>query len=258
MIKRQFRFFRDELFLGGTMIKFYLIVTKVILIPTVLFLFVGFLALSRTSFDFQNIVSLGDQAPVLDATPSLPAQFCPSGETMIKLDDTSHISCMPVKFPYNCSQIRAGSNLSGCDLQRKDLQYKNLSETVLEDALLIDTNLDNANLTRAILSNTNLSNTRLAGANLSGADLKNTSFDGNLTLIRTNFSKANLKFADLSGTNLSNAILLGANLTDANLLNADLTGADVLGVTWGNTICPNGTNSNAHPTGDCIGQGGGL
>ncbi len=240
------------------MIKFYLIVTKVILIPTLLFLFVGFLALSRTSFDFQSFVALDDNDPVIDTAPSLPAKFCPTGETFIKLDSPGNISCVPVKFPYNCSRITSGANLSGCDLQGRDLQYHDLSEVTLQDALLIDSNLESANLTRAVLSNTNLSNTRLTGANFSGADLQNASFDGNLSLTQTNFSNANLQFADLSRTNLSNAILSGANLTDANLLNADLTGADVLGVTWSNTLCPNGTNSNSHPTGDCSGQGGGL
>jgi hypothetical protein len=82
----------------------------------------------------------------------------------------------------------------------------------------------------------------LAGTDLSGADL----------------TGALLVGASLYGTTLINAYLGGVNLTDsdmnfADLRNAylgyaDLTGADTYqirldGVTWDNTICPDGTNS---------------
>jgi hypothetical protein len=51
---------------------------------------------------------------------------------------------------------------------------------------------------------------------------------------------ADLRDADLAGVDLDNA-----DLTDANLTGADLTDASITDVTWRNTICPDGTNSDA-------------
>jgi uncharacterized protein YjbI with pentapeptide repeats len=67
--------------------------------------------------------------------------------------------------------------------------------------------------------------------------------------VRANLSGANLKDSTVSGViNLSNA-----NLTGANLYNVNLTAANVSGVTWSNTLCPDGTNSNANG-GTCVGH----
>ena len=72
-------------------------------------------------------------------------------------------------------------------------------------------------------ANADLSHRNLRDVNLSGAIL----------------TGANLRFSDLAGGFLPNA-----NLTNANLRGADLRHADIAGVTWSNTICPDGTNSN--------------
>ena len=53
------------------------------------------------------------------------------------------------------------------------------------------------------------------------------------------------------GRNLSDANLFDADLTHANLDGATLTGAHLGGVRWGNTTCPDGTNSNADG-GSCL------
>jgi hypothetical protein len=58
-----------------------------------------------------------------------------------------------------------------------------------------------------------------------------------------------LRGAHLIGASLNGANLQGADLTNANLKRADLTGANLKGaklekVTWSNTICPDGVNSN--------------
>ena len=72
---------------------------------------------------------------------------------------------------------------------------------------------------------------------------------------------ANFTGADLTAANLGNAIIDGANFTNANLAEANFSGASTVGefsgVTYSNTICPNGTNSNGDG-GTCHGQGGGL
>jgi uncharacterized protein YjbI with pentapeptide repeats len=70
----------------------------------------------------------------------------------------------------------------------------------------------------------------LQGATLPGANLQDASLP-DADLQRANLLGANLRFADL----------LGADLHFANLL-----GADLRAVQWGNTICPDGTNSNNH------------
>ena len=78
---------------------------------------------------------------------------------------------------------------------------------------------------------------------------------------QVDLANADLRHRDLEDVNLSGVILTGANLedaqleggflpnanlTNANLRHADLRHADVSGVTWSNTICPDGTNSNSN------------
>jgi hypothetical protein len=60
------------------------------------------------------------------------------------------------------------------------------------------------------------------------------------SLIRTD-----LRGADLHGASLRNADLTRADLTDADLFDVDLQGAVITGVTWSNTSCPDGTNSDS-------------
>ena len=75
--------------------------------------------------------------------------------------------------------------------------------------------------------------------------------DGDLS--GANMKDANLARANLSGANLKGANMIGANLTDAKLAGAELKGANVKDVVWSNTICPDGTNSDAN--GDtCVGH----
>lgn len=54
---------------------------------------------------------------------------------------------------------------------------------------------------------------------------------------------ADLQGADLTGAFLGYVDLTGADLTDANLEGANITGAKLSDVTWDNTVCPDGTNS---------------
>ena len=64
-----------------------------------------------------------------------------------------------------------------------------------------------------------------------------------------NLSGANLRFADLRRANL-----FAANLSGANLYGANLSGANLTSTFWGNTICPDGTNSNNSPSKTCLGN----
>ena len=80
------------------------------------------------------------------------------------------------------------------------------------------------------------------GAYLEGRDLS-----------QANLAGANLARANLGGANLNDANMLGANLTRANLAGANLKQANVKDVIWSNTICPDGTNSDANG-GTCKGK----
>jgi hypothetical protein len=90
----------------------------------------------------------------------------------------------------------------------------------------------------------------LAGCNLHGLNLTDANLAG-ANLTGANLSDANLTGANLAGANLTGANLAGANLTGANLTRAHLVFANLNEVTWSNTTCPDGTNSNAD-RGTCI------
>jgi len=75
----------------------------------------------------------------------------------------------------------------------------------------------------------------------------------NATLAGCNLRGDNLAGAYLNGANLSGSNLRGANLTRSTLTGANLAGANVRDVIWSNTICPDGTNSNANG-GTCKGH----
>ena len=92
----------------------------------------------------------------------------------------------------------------------------------------------------------------LAGCNLFGLNLTNAQLPG-ANLSGANLNKANLSGADLVGADLAHANLNGANLTGANLSGADMTGTNLNKVTWSDTTCPDGTNSNADG-GTCTGH----
>jgi virginiamycin B lyase len=120
--------------------------------------------------------------------------------------------------------------------------------------------------TKANLSGLNFSNADLSGLNISGSNLQNGIFNS------TNFSGSNLSgsnapHASFQGANFTNANLAGSTFQAANFTGADFTGAYLKGanfkdaimtnVTWSNTTCPDGTNSDTHAM-TCIGHGGGL
>ena len=115
-------------------------------------------------------------------------------------------------------------DLSGADLTDADLARSDLTGANLTNATLLGTKLPGANLTKADLT----------GANLTKADLS-----GGATL-----NNANLTGANLTGANLYRANLMFAELNGADLTNANTNGVMVTGAIWGNTTCPDGTNSN--------------
>lgn len=153
------------------------------------------------------------------------------------------------------SGLLAGTDLSGA----------NLTDINLSGAKLTDINLSQANLSSALLDGVDLSNAGLSGANLrmtilSDSQLCDASL-GYAQLEHSDLARAHLCRAALFSANMSHAYLLSADLTDANLASADLRRAilintRVVGVTWENTICPDGTRSDTNGTRpqSCVGH----
>jgi hypothetical protein len=102
-----------------------------------------------------------------------------------------------------------------------------------------------ANLQSCDLTNLNLSNVNLTAADLSGTDL----LQANLTAV--SLIDANLTGADLVQADLTGADLTGADLTGADLTGANLTDTVLSRVTWSNTTCPDGTNSDENSGDAC-------
>jgi uncharacterized protein YjbI with pentapeptide repeats len=93
----------------------------------------------------------------------------------------------------------------------------------------------------------------LAEANLTGASLKYAQLGVRgepYVGARANFTGANLSRATIEGDELA---LQEANLTGANLQGAKVTG-ELFNVTYSNTRCPDGTNSD-NDGGTCVGHG---
>ena len=112
----------------------------------------------------------------------------------------------------------------------------------LANAFLPSVNLDGANLQRADGSGGNFRGTQLQSTNMQQGSYENADFTG------ADLHGSNLQHADFTGANLTDANLNGVNLQAANLTGANLTGASLVGanlnkVTWSNTTCPDGMNS---------------
>lgn len=145
----------------------------------------------------------------------------------------------------NCSAVGPGVDLQYCHLEDANLNGADLAGANLSNARLTSAMLNDADLNSAVLEHANLTDTSLESADLTDADL----------------TSAYLGKADLNGADLTDATLNGANFSDTNLVNANLTGSDLneansntLGnIVWGNTTCPDGTNSD-NDGGTCLGN----
>jgi uncharacterized protein YjbI with pentapeptide repeats len=155
-----------------------------------------------------------------------------------------------------------GANLTGAILDNADLFTSTLIGATFDNASLRNTNMDDAyapggSFINADLRGANLYFATLSDANLSGANLSD-SWLGIYTFARSILQNANfsgsaisgdmrdtdLRGADLSFTTLTYVSLNNADLRDANLLGARLKeGTSLDGITWGNTTCSDGSNS---------------
>lgn len=153
------------------------------------------------------------------------------------------------------------AELTGVTFGDNDLTGASFRRAEMRNTGYEDATLTNADLFRADLRGASFTNGGIAGADFERADLRRATLvrtDASDRGLRTSFRRAKLTGADLSDADFSGAIFERANLTGVNFTEAILTGARfrravVSRVTWSNTTCPDGTNSDAHG-GTCIGH----
>jgi len=193
----------------------------------------------------------GEQGP-----PGTAVQFfgqqCSSIAHVIGFDEVGNILCsdgnaggVGADCPHN---LVAGADLRNCDLR----------DFCFEGALF--------EVPNAILYGANFSGSNCGMILAPGADAQFANFEKIIAAIEmpgANLTGASFDGAEAVVVNFVNAILVGASAIDAdlfgdytgaNLLNADFTGANLSGSQWGNTTCPDGSNSDNNG-GTCIGYG---
>lgn len=155
--------------------------------------------------------------------------------------------------------ILAGMNLdNGPDGPETTLAHASLVRADLHDAILSASNVGFADFSSADLGGVQLEDTRFADVRLVAADLSEASFFFT-DAARDDFSRADLRDAALThstfaGSTFDRAQLDGADFTGSNLTAASFDRTSGLAsVTWADTTCPDGTNSD-DVGGTCIGH----
>ena len=178
-------------------------------------------------------------AALADCLPPIPGGGCYGANisdanlTDVNLSGAITSSCfslnegIPVGVVVTCGGTSiADDKLTGANFSGDDLSFAVLANDILTDATFTGVTFGECppETTGALCSAVNLSGAKLKSVDLSGAQLNGVQFAGAV------FSGANLSNANLSPLESAGAlIVIPTNLT---------------GVTWANTICPNGTNSN--------------
>lgn len=167
-----------------------------------------------------------------------------------------------------CDPDLPRTNLAGSRLYRAIFVDAKLCDAILSDSDIHGSDLTGASLEDASLNRANLSWAILNGAGAQfapfvDADLSNAVWRDGFANGAT-FDGADLHRIDFRGTDLRSASFVGADLRYARLDGVDLTNADLTGADWrrstgagsavyGNTTCPDGTNSDANG-GTCVGH----
>ncbi len=159
--------------------------------------------------------------------------------------------------------VGPGANLNGEDLANfsffrdfiAGIQFAgdDLTNADFNSASLPGADLSNANLTGADLTDATLTQVSLAGTDLTGATLTGV-VSGGITGMPASLPPPwQLINGFLIGPDarLEQADLSGAAISGADLFGDDLYRANVTGITWSDTICPDGTNSDSDG-GSCV------
>jgi Pentapeptide repeats (8 copies) len=160
-------------------------------------------------------------------------------------------------LPFFCQSCiidaAASDRLRGKDLTGADLSVGQAGSTTIGDSNNV-VDLSNTKFVNADMHSIHLSSN---GANFSNDDFTNADLSAfnNANQVTANFTSANF-----TGANLTSAIISYVDFTNANFTNANFGGANqgttatVTGVTWSNTTCPDGTNSDSDGN-TCVGHG---
>jgi uncharacterized protein YjbI with pentapeptide repeats/DNA-binding CsgD family transcriptional regulator len=172
--------------------------------------------------------SLATATPTATPTPPSPALAFTSGPPpgCKKTFTAADPYCDYKNYPYVVKYDKGNCDLAGAELSGRYLANIDLHACDLRGATL-----------RGGMGNS----ASFAGSDLTGAELYGGTFGS------TDFRGANLTRADLGQT-----VVQRANFTNANLRDADLTHSIIRDAIWGNTTCPDGTNSDANG-GTCLG-----
>jgi uncharacterized protein YjbI with pentapeptide repeats len=189
------------------------------------------------------------------------------------------VNTTPPAMCVACSLGNIGNRLMNKDLTdaympNAQLGNANLSGTIFTDAYIPTLSIESgAILDNAKFKNAYMESTYFGGhgtnINFKNAELNYTSFI-NVVYQNANFSNTTLYHSDLSGSDFSNSNMTGlisvdgANFSNVNLTNVNFTNANlnlaqnmgianVTGVTWSNTTCPDGSNSNSNGN-TCVGH----
>ena len=168
------------------------------------------------------------------------------------LVDTLFIRATLDNVIVDCTDLRPGAPLMGCDysgfdftpISFSDLNFNgaDLSGANLSDLRLNRYDFSDANLAGADLSNSLLSQVVFLGnMDFSGANLSSMSYDGvplansidftDSTFSGADLSNVSMDHRDLTGVDFTSATLFGTGFRFAQLSNADFTGANVDGNT---------------------------
>jgi uncharacterized protein YjbI with pentapeptide repeats len=189
----------------------------------------------------------------------------------VGVDCTNPPRLAPFADLRNCNL--SGMNMDGIDLNNANLSGANLDAANLFSANLRYANLDNASLRNTTLQDADASHASFIGADLRGVDLY-FAIVRNANLSGANLSENWLSSIDFEGSSLQGALFTGSSMSSVDLENTDLRGADLRvvdlyyspmqhadlrnanlqgasqigdglldGITWGNTICADGSNS---------------
>jgi hypothetical protein len=141
---------------------------------------------------------------------------CPGGEHNVDWDQDAITSTISHVAPYICT-IKCNLTQFASNIKGKDFSY---SQIVSIQLISVD----------------------MSGTNFSHSNISGTFFQTDLT--DTDFSNASLEESSFAETNLQNANFTNADLTDTDFTGAtNMDTATLTGVTWSNTVCPDGTNS---------------
>ena len=149
---------------------------------------------------------------------------------------------------YNLTDANfTGADVSGTNFTNAVLVAANFTDATAYDADFTRANLDGATMTRTQANYASFANAIMTSASVENATLDN----ANLTYL--NGSDASFKGSSLENADLKYSSLYSADLTNASLRNAtnDST-ANLSAITWNNTTCIDGTNSDKHNGASCL------